>query len=371
MKNIGILKKVSGKNRNNKGEMKLLKSVFTAIALIVCCTASIFAQTDREKTESAGCGASLPLDGVYRINVESSDKLYSVIESASSNIPFSEQQQFFIDLAVRLTPPDLLAIECRGKSVSLASSRSPRVEFPADGVTRRGRDEGGRIVSSRIRFNLKSLVFNSTDGDDSLIFTFTPLEGGQRLRVSRSISTRELIEPVVIQTVYDKISGIARWDIFNETEAESQTAGQSGRKRPPISQTLSRADINASNQASVLRRLLDQWIEATNRRDIEKQMSFYMPRLKAFYLARGASRGAVRAEKNRVFASASLIDITAAQPEIIFMNGGREAVMRFRKRYDIKNKNKSRRGEVIQELRWQQTGDGWKIFSERDIKVIR
>jgi len=45
--------------------------------------------------------------------------------------------------------------------------------------------------------------------------------------------------------------------------------------------------------------------------------------------------------------------------------------MRFRKVYDIQNRSNSRRGEVIQELRWQQTSRGWKIFSERDIKVIR
>jgi hypothetical protein len=45
--------------------------------------------------------------------------------------------------------------------------------------------------------------------------------------------------------------------------------------------------------------------------------------------------------------------------------------MRFRKVYDIRNARNSRSGEVIQELRWQQTNRGWKIFSERDIKVIR
>jgi hypothetical protein len=45
--------------------------------------------------------------------------------------------------------------------------------------------------------------------------------------------------------------------------------------------------------------------------------------------------------------------------------------MRFRKKYDVSNGQASRRGEVVQELRWQATAEGWKIFSERDIKVIR
>jgi len=44
--------------------------------------------------------------------------------------------------------------------------------------------------------------------------------------------------------------------------------------------------------------------------------------------------------------------------------------MRFRKKYQIENASGSRRGEVVQELRWRKTIDGWKIFSERDIRVI-
>lgn len=63
--------------------------------------------------------ASSQLTGVYRIDIGASDKLYSVVAGASSKVPFRDQQRFFIDLAVRFTPPDLLAIEQRGKQVSL------------------------------------------------------------------------------------------------------------------------------------------------------------------------------------------------------------------------------------------------------------
>jgi hypothetical protein len=89
------------------------------------------------------------MTGVYRIDVAESDKLYSVVSGASSNLPFGEQQRFFIDLAVRLTPPDLLAIERRGRSISLASSRAPRITFEADGVTQREQITGGRSVQTK------------------------------------------------------------------------------------------------------------------------------------------------------------------------------------------------------------------------------
>jgi hypothetical protein len=100
-------------------------------------------------------------------------------------------------------------------------------------------------------------------------------------------------------------------------------------------------------------------------------MSFYMPELKAFYLARNTPISSVRAEKNRVLGAARSIDIRAEEPEIIFQEAGRTAIMRFRKKYRVEDKSRSRSGEVVQELRWRQTNNGWRIFSERDIRVIR
>ena len=121
----------------------------------------------------------------------------------------------------------------------------------------------------------------------------------------------------------------------------------------------------------MLQSALDEWIRATNERDIARQMEFYAPKLEAFYLARNVPRSAVRAEKQRVFEHATAIDVRAESPEIVLADAGRAAVMRFRKQYNIENGRQSRRGEVIQELRWRRTPDGWKITSERDVRVLR
>ncbi len=331
---------------------------------------TLYAQTMRERATQNVCSAAAGLSGVYRIDPNDSDKLYSVIEGASSNVPYGEQQQFFMDLAVRLTPPDLLAIECRGNRITLGSSRAPRVTFQADGVTRNARAPGGQIVRSRIGLERNSLIFNSSGGsNDNLSFTFTSLENGQRLRVTRRIAAKELVEPVVIQTVYNKIADVARWDIYGETQADRQVARQDNRTASPSAATSARSSRIESDEAVTIREALGQWIQATNRRNIEKQMSFYMPELKSFYLARNTSRNSVRVEKIR-FATAKSIDIRAEEPEIIFQGGGRTAIMRFRKKYNVEVKSKIRRGEVVQELRWQRTTGGWRIFSERDIKVI-
>jgi ketosteroid isomerase-like protein len=341
--------------------------ILTMLLAFFCGT--INAQTMRERTAQNACSPTSGLTGVYRIDAEDSDKLYSVIEEASSNVPFAEQQQFFMDLAVRLTPPDLLAIECNGSRVTLGSSRAPKVVFQADGVMRNARTGNGQVVRSRIGLERGSLIFNSSGGNDNLSFSFTPFENGQRLRVTRRISAKELVQPVVIQTVYNKIANVARWDIYGETQADRQIARQDSRTASPPVSSGARASRTGSDDAGTIREALNQWIEATNRRNVEKQMSFYMPELKAFYLTRNASRNTVRVEKVRL-SSAKTIDIRAEEPEIIFQDGGRTAIMRFRKKYAVSEKARTRRGEVVQELRWQRTNGGWKIFSERDIRVI-
>ena len=303
-----------------------------------------------------------PLSGAYRIDVESSDKLYSVVKGATSHVPFGEQQRFFMDLSTRLTPPDMIAVECRGQRVSIGSTRASKVSFTADGKTHREPRPGGNFVNSRVELKGDSLVFTSNGkAEDNVSVAFQALDGGQRMRVVRKIMSQQLDEPIVIRTVYDRVAASVNWDNFGN----AQLAKQEPESRP-VPDTRGSID-----PADVLRTALDDWISATNRRDIETQMAYYMPRLRAYYLSRDTPREAVRDEKRRVFETARSIDINAEDPEIIFQDGGNTAVMRFHKRYKVADLKRTRSGEVIQELRWQNTNAGWRIFSERDIRVIR
>jgi hypothetical protein len=357
------------------GEMtRKFKLLFSILAILTFgFSGTISAQRTRDRKIPDWCDPQTGLNGLYRIDFDRSDPLYSVIEGASSNVPFGEQQQFFIDLSVRLAPPDLLAIECRDRRISLASSRATRVDFVADGVTRNARSANGDSVRTRIWLDQKGLVFSSSGGsNDNLNFNFTPIDNGRALRVTRRIAAKELIEPVVIQTTYNKIADVARWDLFEDSQEVAARTGAQKENPVPAKPTRRLPLPRAQNEdAAELREALAGWIAATNRRDIEGQIGFYSNQLKAFYLTRNVSVKAVRTEKIRAFSTARSVNISAAEPEIVFQNGGREAIMRFRKSYSIQNGAKDRRGIVIQELRWERTNRGWKIFSERDIKVIR
>lgn len=308
------------------------------------------------------------LSGVFRIDPDASDKLYSVISGASSNLPFGEQQRFFIDLTVRLTPPDQLAVEKRGTSITIASSRAPRLSFEADGVWHRERVAGKQVVRTRAVFDGDQLLVSTfSNTREQFTVTFDPIDGGRRLRVTRRIFDEQLDQPVIIQSVYQKISEVARWDIYGRPE---QTPTEVVVNRTDVGEVPA-SDAAASEEARRLREALAEWVAATNSRDIEKQLSYYAPRLKAFYLTRDVSLAAVRAEKQRIFARADIVDVQAQAPEIIFRDTGRTAIMRFRKRYLIESGMRKREGEVVQELHWNKTDRGWKILSERDVRVLR
>jgi ketosteroid isomerase-like protein len=356
---------------------KTYRVVAQMIALACVCQTAGRAQARRGGAESR-------MSGVYRINAERSDALYSVVASASSKLPFAEQQKFFVDLAVRLTPPDLLAIERKGRRVQIASSRAPRIAFDADGVAHSERSSDGRGVTTRAAFDGDRLSVNVAGGtNDRFSVVFVSLDGGRSLDVTRRITAPQLNEPVVVHSVYEKISDEPRWDVYGESQlASAERSGRAPSSASPTSSTpapnstSSRSETGAARDAGggwaeALRSALDEWVRATNERDIARQMEFYAPTLEAFYLTRNVPRSAVRAEKQRVFARASVIDVRAEAPEIVLGGAGRTAVMRFRKQYEITNGSQSRRGEVVQELRWRRTPEGWKITSERDVRVLR
>lgn len=347
-----------------------IRVFLTLISIVFATVVGLKAQSSRQRIVLSGHSVRpCALAGAYRIDAVESDKLYSVVKDATSTVPFGEQQRFFMDLSTRLTPPDMLAIECEGNRVTVGSSRAPRITYVADGRTRRERTPNGNFVNSKVELGRDSLTFVSNGkADDNVNVAFQSIDGGRRLRVTRRIYAEKLSEPVVIQTVYDRISDKVEWDIYDGRNVARQIPSNiiPPSARPAVSRSATGAD-----QAAVLRTALDDWLDATNRRDIQHQMHFYMPELKAYYLTRNVPQSAVRAEKNRVFAGVRSVDIRARDTEIVFQDAGRVAVMRFIKDYRVTGRSGTRSGVVIQELRWQRTGNGWRIFSERDVRVLR
>lgn len=127
----------------------------------------------------------------------------------------------------------------------------------------------------------------------------------------------------------------------------------------------------AQGDLAALRGSLDAWVAATNARDLERMLQFYNPEIDAYYRARDVDRDFVRADRTRLFQRADAIEVTVGAPEITISSDDRTATMKFRKGYVMKVQGRERRGDVIQQMQWRRTDEGWKIVAERDIRVLR
>jgi ketosteroid isomerase-like protein len=161
------------------------------------------------------------------------------------------------------------------------------------------------------------------------------------------------------------------------TQADNQTApvnNSAGAGNRPVNGETGTASRQAGetprDAQGELRAALDQWVAATNNRDINLLMNFYAPTVDIFYQRHGATQAMVRAEKTRLLAAASRIDVRVSDLVTEVAADGQTATMRFRKAWDFSGVSPAS-GEVVQELRWRKTAAGWKIVSERDVQVIR
>jgi YD repeat-containing protein len=220
-------------------------------------------------------------------------------------------------------------------------------------MTLRERDNDSILSKEVYRYEFDAV------GNWTKMKTFMVVFEGGKLNYEPTEVTYRNITYYYNQAIAD-ITKTASLPIADSIESESSTGDGSGE-----------TDEEKRQASGSLHWALAEWIAATNARDIGRQISFYTPRVDAYYRVRDVSREFVRADKSRVFQKADVIDVRAGEPEIRTTPDGRAATMRFRKQYVIQGEGQDRRGEVVQELRWRLTEVGWKIFSERDVKVIR
>jgi hypothetical protein len=114
----------------------------------------------------------------------------------------------------RLAAPEMLAIERRGRNVTVASSRAPQVTFEADGRDKVEQTGRGRTVRVNATLNGDQLVVSSTGerGNDFRV-TFDVLGNGQQLQVTRSIDIEGLTRPAVVNSFYNRTSEVAQLNL--------------------------------------------------------------------------------------------------------------------------------------------------------------
>jgi serine/threonine-protein kinase len=126
----------------------------------------------------------------------------------------------------------------------------------------------------------------------------------------------------------------------------------------------------AEKERVALLSTVDGWLAAHNARNLTQVTNFYMPSVSTFYLTQNTTRAAVRAEKARLFQAPSMTIRRTSDPQITFAPDGNTVTTVFRKSYSRGDASQSQ-GEVLQEIIWRKTNRGWKIISERDLRVLR
>ncbi|HSK74485.1 MAG TPA: hypothetical protein VK892_22480, partial [Pyrinomonadaceae bacterium] len=149
--------------------------------------------------------------GTYRLDVSRSENAREIADRAiqNSNIRSNEARE---DLENRLDAPEQIAIDVRGNQVTLASSKSSPITFQADGQTRT-ENSGGRTIRVRAGLQGDELTVSSLGGDTDYTVTFTPIDGGKSMRVTRRFTTDYLSQTVFADSVYTKTDAVAKLGI--------------------------------------------------------------------------------------------------------------------------------------------------------------
>jgi hypothetical protein len=174
-------------------------------------------------------GTDARLTGTYQINPARSDDARRVAENATRSLPVNNRQRVLDSLIRRLDPPESLAIERRGDSITIASARAPQIDFVADGTEHVETYANGRTSRVRASFVGDQLSIVTTgDRAQDFTVTFEPADNGRRLLVTRRLYSDQFTQPVIVRTYYDKTSDVAQLNLYNGAPTVSSVGTSSG-----------------------------------------------------------------------------------------------------------------------------------------------
>jgi hypothetical protein len=170
-------------------------------------------------------GSRRDLNGTFRLNTSRGDDVRTAIDNATRNLSAAERQRVYDSLLRRFDPPQMIAIDRRGTSVTIASTRAPQINFVADGRENVETAQQGRSVRVRASFSGDVLTITRTgERANDFTVTFDPSNGGRDLIVTRTLYTDRLTQPVTVRAYYDRTSDVAELNIY-DTNREGNIGG--------------------------------------------------------------------------------------------------------------------------------------------------
>lgn len=170
-------------------------------------------------------GSRRDLTGTFQLNSSRGDDVRRAIDDATRNLSQAERQRVYDSLLRRFESPQMLAIDRRGNSVTIASTRAPQINFVADGREQIENTPSGRSVRVRANFSGDALTITRTgERSNDFTVTFDPSGDGRQLLVTRTLYSDRITQPVTVRTYYDRTSDVAQLNIY-DTNREGNTGG--------------------------------------------------------------------------------------------------------------------------------------------------
>jgi len=172
-------------------------------------------------------GTRRDLNGTFRLNTSRGDDARAAVDAATRNLSLAERQRVYDSLLRRLDPPQMLAIERRGNSVTIASTRAPQINFVADGREQVETTQSGRSIRVRAQFQGDALTVTRTgERANDFTVTFDPVENGRALLVTRTLYTDRVNQPVTVRTYYDRTADTAQLNLYDTNREDTYGSGQ-------------------------------------------------------------------------------------------------------------------------------------------------
>ena len=170
-------------------------------------------------------GRRRDLTGTFRLNTTRGDDARQAVDAATRNLSAAERQRVYDALLRRLDPPQMLAIDRRGTSVTITSTRAPQINFTADGREQTETTPSGRTATVRASFQGDALTITRTgERANDFTVTFDPVENGRALLVTRTLYSDRINQSVTVRTYYDRTADVAQLNIY-DTNREGSPVG--------------------------------------------------------------------------------------------------------------------------------------------------
>lgn len=169
-------------------------------------------------TSSPGNKSTNHLTGTFRLDSSRSDNPRDKAQRATRNLRTGERQGVADQILARLESPEMLMIERRGTTMTIASSLAPQSTFEADGRERQEQLPNGRWTKVTATLRGEQLIVSSNGyKENDFNVTFDASENDRSLRVRRQIYSDQLTQPVVVDSFYDRTGNAAQWTIDKDS----------------------------------------------------------------------------------------------------------------------------------------------------------